>query len=105
VRFATQPSDVRRAWLCDTGCPYDLTARKQLPPDALDLIHPAGDPAELETANGLVSVDEQVPLQINGLMEQIEAYLMEESPDVLSVGSRCELHGYGFHWEPYSKKP
>jgi len=105
VRFATQPADLRRAWLCDTGCPYDLTARSNLPSDALVHIHPADEPVELETANGLVNVDEQVTLQINGITEQIEAYLMEESPDVLSIGSRCELHGYGFHWEPYSKKP
>mgnify|MGYP000600574081 CR=1 FL=1 len=30
---------------------------------------------------------------------------MDESPDVLTIGFRCQKHGYGFHWGPYSDRP
>ena len=96
---------VRRAWLCDTGCPFDLTSRKNLPRSAHEDIFPAAEPASLETANGRVEVNEQVTLAIDGLLEQVEPFLMEDSPDVLNIGSRCELQGFSFHWEPFSKHP
>jgi len=38
-------------------------------------------------------------------MGQMKPYLMEDAPDVLNIGTRCELHGFGFHWEPCSSKP
>ena len=38
-------------------------------------------------------------------LEQVEPYLMEDSPDVLNIGTRCELHGFGFGWDPFSKHP
>ena len=27
------------------------------------------------------------------------------SPDVLTIGGRCELEGYAFYWPPYSQNP
>ena len=94
-----------RLWLCDTGCPYDVTSRSALPEDAVEDIQTATYSAEMETANGNINAEQTVPLQIQGLGEFVEHYLLENSPDVLSIGRRCELEGYAFYWEPYSQKP
>ncbi len=32
-------------------------------------------------------------------------YVLENTPDVISIGKRCVQLGYGFHWEPWSLKP
>ena len=37
----------------------------------------------LETANGMIEVDETVPVQILALHENIDPYVMEDSPDLL----------------------
>ena len=50
-------------------------------------------------------VDEVVPLAISGLKENVEPYVLESSPDVLSIGRRCVELGYKFVWEPFSYEP
>ena len=62
-------------------------------------------PVNMETANGMTHADQVVPLVIGELEEIIEPYLLESTPDVLSVGARCEMKGYRFVWEPFSKHP
>ena len=69
------------------------------------MIHPADPPAMLETANGALAADTQVLMHAKGIMDNIDPYLLHETPDVLSIGTRCELHGFAFHWYPYSKHP
>jgi len=69
------------------------------------MVHPANVTALLETANGSIVADTQVTMQVKGIREAIGPYLLDETPDVLSIGTRCELHGYGFFWSPYSKSP
>ena len=69
------------------------------------MVHDADAVVVLETVNGTVKADTQVTMQVNGIREAIGPYLLGDSPDVLSVGTRCELHGYGFYWPPYSKFP
>ena len=59
----------------------------------------------LSTAHGPVKVSKAVLLQIGPLSENIKALVSKSTPYVLSVGNRCKLQGYGFHWDPYSDKP
>ena len=35
----------------------------------------------------------------------MECYAIEDAPDVLSLGKRCQKYGYGFYWDPYSSTP
>ena len=95
----------KRLWLCDTGCPYDLVGCKTIPPEDEEIIEPAQNPTTLETANGDVEVVETIPMQIDALKEVIDPYILDETPDVLSIGKRCEEMGYDFHWYGYSKRP
>ena len=37
--------------------------------------------------------------------ETIEPYILDSTPNVLSVGYRCQERGWGFYWEPWSSRP
>ena len=62
-------------------------------------------PILLATANGLVDGDKVVSQQIGELLEVAEPYVLDSTPDVLSIGRRCVEDGYEFHWGPYSLDP
>ena len=59
----------------------------------------------LDTANGTTVANETVLMQIGALQENIEPHLLEDTPDVMTVGRRCQEHGYGFAWDPFSDQP
>ncbi|CAE7248571.1 JNK [Symbiodinium sp. CCMP2592] len=40
-------------------------------------------------------------MRIDGLDELIEAYALESTPSLLSLGKRCKELGYRFIWDPY----
>ena len=44
-------------------------------------------------------------MQIDYFMENIKPYVLQSTPNVLSVGRRCRHEGYGFYWEPYAPTP
>ena len=56
----------------------------------------------LSAASDLVNGDKTVPQQIGELGEVAEPYVLDSSPDVLSIGRRCVQQGYAIRWEPYS---
>ena len=61
------------------------------------MIRPADEVLNLETANGGTTCSDVVSLQIGLPTEQeIEAYILESCPDVLSFGTRCQKYGYMF---------
>ena len=43
--------------------------------------------------------------QIGELGEVAEPYILDNTPDVLSIGRRCVEDGYSFNWKPYSLHP
>ncbi len=44
-------------------------------------------------------------MQIEPLGDNTEPYILDDTPDVLSFGRRCQLDGYGFLWEAFSSEP
>ncbi len=50
----------------------------------------------MDTANGEVQATQIAPMQIEALCENIEPLVLESTPDVLSVGRRCQKDGYRF---------
>ena len=55
----------------------------------------------MQTANGIVTLNTEVTYEIRKLKEITSAVVGKNTPDLLSVGYRCQELGYGFHWEPY----
>ena len=62
-------------------------------------------PITLSTANDLVNGDLVVRQQIGEFEEVAEPYILDSTPDVLSIGRRCVEDGYEFHWKPYFTLP
>ncbi len=59
----------------------------------------------LDTPNGLLGADKITHVQLGAMKETIEPYVLDESPDVISIGRRCRKYGYGFYWNPFSREP
>ena len=96
-----------RLWLCDTACPFDLVTRDSIATEDEWRIHEADKEIRLATANGEISVTTVFDTQVEPLLYEngTKVHVLESTPDVLSIGKRCVELGYGFHWEPYSKRP
>ena len=103
VASAIYQPGVRR-WLVDTGCPFDLIAKHELEDTEKAFIKKASKVIRLATPNGLVDANNIVSFNVDKLTEPIDAYIMESTPTVMSIGKRCMLHGYSFVWHP-AKQP
>ena len=90
---------VRRLML-DSGCGIDLIGMHDLTGEEKKLIS-AYQELLLRTANGKTSTKDLARLKIDGLTELVEAYVLENTPSLLSLGKRCMEHGYRFSWDPY----
>ena len=62
---------MKRWWLQDTGCGYDLTTRKNLPNWLTHAVADADEALWLDTANGPIPATKVVPMQIAATAENI----------------------------------
>ena len=53
----------------------------------------------------MVNGDKIVPQQIGELSEVAEPYVLDSTPDVLSIGRRCVEDGYSCSWKTLSLHP
>ena len=86
-------------WMVDSGCGNDLIDKhsaKSLP----KIQSPC--PMVFHTANGSVSARTECPIYVKGIGRTISPYVLESTPDVLSLGRRCVDEGFTFHWEGFS---
>ena len=84
-------------WLQDTGSGHDLIDRHQCDEYTLSQAQLLDQPLRLNTANGVTTIDESVPIQINPTTENAEALLLDNTPAVMSIGYRCVEKGFGLH--------
>ena len=83
----------------DTGCGHDLTSQKKIAKHELEtLVTP--EPISFQTANGITDTDLVSNCQTESFAEPINAYVLHDTPSVLSVGKRCANQNYGFVWPP-----
>ena len=85
------------AWLIDTGSGHDLVDFA-LVPDSAQLIEPANSNIVPRTANSGCRPNGSIIMDIKPLKETSSALVLENTPNVLSVGLRCMGYGYSFHW-------
>ena len=88
--------------MLDTGSGIDLVSRGDVQ-FCQDFMRPCGSKLTLCTANGELpaSEKEQIGLNIGPFAADTTALVLDETPSVLTVGRRCMVEGYGFHWFPY----
>ena len=90
---------VRRLML-DSGCGIDLIGMHDLSVEERKLVS-AYQELLLRTANGKTSTNGLARLKVDGLVELIEASVLENTPSLLSLGKRCVEHGCRFSWDPF----
>ena len=93
-----------RAFLVDTGCPYDLIQRDRLQEiDKQDIYHSEKGVC-LATANGELECADVVDVQIGPLKRGNDTVRPCSTPDVLTVGTDVLRKGC-VYWNPYSLHP
>ena len=53
--------------------------------------------------NGIVDADKVINFSVATMNDSIEAYVLDSTPTVMSIGKRCMTMGYHFVWKPYKK--
>ena len=89
-----------KLWLMDTGCGHDLIGQQEVK-HLSNLYHHAEHPQSFHTANGATYSDLVIDMSCKELDKNhrtFEAYLMDGTLPVMSIGLRCEDHGYDFVW-------
>ena len=64
----------------------------------------AEHPISLVTANGSTEASEVADVKLSALPDPVHPYVLDHTPAVLSVGTRCVDQGYSFVW-PANGKP
>ncbi len=54
------------------------------------------------TASGEVDANEEIIVCFSSIGKNISPTVLDNAPDLQSLGKRCVEGGFGFHWDPYS---
>ena len=101
VNCMVQPTWIRSKikFLMDTGCGHDLISQRKVEKHGLETLV-SEEAISFQTANGVTNTDLISNFQTESFTEPINAYVLDDTPSVLSVGKRCMKQGYGFVWPP-----
>ena len=88
-------------WLADTGCPFDLVGMHDIPAQDRRHIKNGRTQHSLQTANGVAGTQGRVDATVESLDEDIEAFVMGNTPSIVSIGRRCADFGYSFRWDAF----
>ena len=83
-------------FIMDTGCGYDLSSQRKVKELGLET-YLDNDGMTFMTANGLTDSNEITVMDHENL-GQCKLHVLNQTPAVLSVGSRCTKEGYSFVW-------
>ena len=95
---------LKKVLVGDTGCGHDLLNSSSLTKEEKKRLFNI-DPVSLNTANGEVAVTKAVSMFIRDFDQISEALIMDDTPEVFSIGRRCSVYGYKFIWDRYAKAP
>ena len=84
-------------FLMDAGCGHDLIAQKKIEKHNLETLV---TPEPISFQNGVTDTDLVSNFQTESFKEPINAYVLDDTPSVLSVGKGCMNRNYGFVWPP-----
>ena len=52
----------------------------------------------MSTVNGNIAIHEGLRMAVPALEKDMEFALLPNSPPIISIGRRCMLDGFEFHW-------
>ena len=79
----------------DTGSGVHIVGKNNIDPQAAHAIY-TGRPYRLNTANGSIDVSNSINIVTPGFQGVLQACVLDNSPNVLSVGRLCD-DGWTFH--------
>ena len=85
-------------YIADTGSSFDIVPIRECSDDLLAGQLRLERSLEMSTVNGNVSVNEALRIAIPALEKDLEFALVPNSPLIISIGRRCMLDGFEFHW-------
>ena len=89
--------------IADTGCGKDMVSNTTFSEDFMARrCYKRENLICMQTANGPVELDSEISFWLKKLKQKVNAVVGGDTPDLLSVGYRCQELGFGFHWEPRS---
>lgn len=92
-------------FILDTGCGHDLISRQKVDVMSGVVGHDENGGMSFMTANGVTQTQEVMEFKPKELNRDSKAYVLDETPAVLSVGKKCMEQGYSFIWlsgrDPY----
>ncbi|CAE6965643.1 unnamed protein product [Symbiodinium sp. CCMP2456] len=102
VACMVQPTWMRSKikFLMDAGCGHDLISQRKVEKHGLETLVSPENGVSFQTANGITATDLISNFRTKSVAETINAYVLDDTPSVLSVGKRCMQQGYGFVWPP-----
>jgi hypothetical protein len=104
VKFNMQQCPGPSRYIADTGAPVDVVGRQNM--STKDLKRATLSPIiyTFDTAGGSANASEVIHYDLNDMGGSIEPLILDNTPDLISVGLRVETKGYGFFWEPWQNK-
>ena len=95
----------RRTFILDSGASADLVGQQGLDKEEQKKVKRTTDTLNVSTDNGLTVSQDEVDLDVPKLGIKIKPHILEDCPDALSIGIRCDEQGFGFYWDPFSYQP
>ena len=86
------------SWIFDSGSTFDLVGTEDIPNIFRGSSKKLSQPVKLNAANGTIKVDSSIQLQVGSIQVVVDALVLPKTPPVISMGKKCMVEGYGFHW-------
>ena len=83
-------------FIVDSWASFNIVCRSDLTEQELRKVHKAPEPQLLYTANGVTTAEDVVEVCIHDLDIVVEAYILEDTPSVVSMADICDKHGYDY---------
>ena len=91
-----------RRFILDSGSGHDLISARKA--ERMNLKQRTCDPIMFHTANGSAATQTKAEIDLGTFDMTSHAYVLDDTPSVMSLGKRCMEEGYSFVW-PSGKMP
>ena len=91
------------AFIFDSGSGHHLVGKKQVAEKILARINP-DKTLRLQTANGITTSNLKTRVHIKHLNTYVDAWVLDDTPLVLSVDKLVEENGFDFAWKASTRK-
>ena len=91
-----------RRFILDSGSGHDLISERKA--ERMNLKRRTCDPIMFHTANGSTATQTEAEIDLGTFDVTSQAYVLDDTPSVMSLGKRCMGEGYSFVW-PSGKMP